>query len=49
MPKIGEIHRGGRESLEIPGLPWPQESQCPTATHRQVQRGKLHWYHGSGG
>jgi DNA repair protein RadA/Sms len=26
MPKVGEIHRGGRESLDVPGLPWLQEA-----------------------
>ncbi len=26
MPKIGEVHRGGRETLEVPGLPLPQEA-----------------------
>jgi DNA repair protein RadA/Sms len=26
MPKIGEVQRGGRESLEVPGLPWLQEA-----------------------
>ncbi len=25
MPKISEVHRGGRETLEMPGLPWLQE------------------------
>jgi DNA repair protein RadA/Sms len=25
MPRVGEIHRGGRESLDVPGLPWLQE------------------------
>jgi len=26
MPKIGEVHRGGRETLDVPGLPWLQEA-----------------------
>ena len=26
MPKVGEIHRGGRETLDVPGLPWLQEA-----------------------
>ncbi len=25
MPKIGDVHRGGRETLEVPGLPWLQD------------------------
>jgi DNA repair protein RadA/Sms len=25
MPKIGEVQRGGRESLDVPGLPWLQD------------------------
>lgn len=25
MPKISEVHRGGRETLDVPGLPWLQE------------------------
>src|SRR5437773_12042170 len=26
MPKISEVHRGGRETLDVPGLPWLQEA-----------------------
>jgi DNA repair protein RadA/Sms len=26
MPKISEVHRGGRQTLEMPGLPWLQEA-----------------------
>jgi DNA repair protein RadA/Sms len=26
MPKIGEVQRGGREMLDVPGLPWLQEA-----------------------
>src|SRR5574337_10727 len=26
MPKIGEVQRGGHETLDVPGLPWLQEA-----------------------
>ena len=26
MPKIGAVQRGGRETLDVPGLPWLQEA-----------------------
>ncbi len=44
MPKIGEVHRGGREALDIPGLPWLQE-----ALHGGLLRGGVYLLAGGPG
>ena len=35
MPKVGEITRGGRETLDMPGLPWLQEALRSGLTKRR--------------